>query len=110
MKIEVEGVRHRSTLRPSRLGCDQLRVERVGDARHDFVLHLEEICDRPFEPLCPKMTAALRVNELRVHAHPIAAPLDASLKRIADVQVPPDFDDIDGLASIGKGGVARDYK
>ena len=108
LKIEVQGVGRRSTLRPSRLGRDQLGVERVGDARHDLVLHLEEIGHRPFEPLSPKMTAALRVNELRIYAHSLAAPLHASLKRIAHVQLAPDLRDVESLAPISERGVPRD--
>src|ERR1700733_10199642 len=108
LKIKVEGVGRRRTLGPSRLDRDQLRVERVGDARNDLVLHLEEIGHRPFEALSPKMVAALRVNELRVDAHAIATPLDAAFERVADVQLAPDLGYVKSLAPKGERGVPRD--
>ena len=54
------------------------------------------------------MAAALRVNELRVYAHSIAASLHASFERIAHVQLAPGPGDIDGFPPIGERGVPRD--
>jgi len=45
----------------------------VGEAGDDLVLHIEEIGQRLVETLGPKVIAGLRVNELHVDAHPIAA-------------------------------------
>ena len=91
-----------------RFDLDKLRLQLVGQPRDDFVLHLEEIGHRLFEPLGPKVTAALRVDELSIDAHPRAAPLDASFERVAHVELPPDPCDVDGLAFVGEGGVAGD--
>ena len=41
----------------SRLGGDKLGVERAGQARDDFVLHVEEIGQRLVKPLGPEMIA-----------------------------------------------------
>jgi hypothetical protein len=47
----------RGLFRASRLGRGELGVERVRQARDDFVLHVEEIGQGLIEPLGPEMTA-----------------------------------------------------
>ena len=55
-----------------------MRVQRVGDARGDFILHVEEIGERLVEPLGPEVIACLGVDELDVDAHAIPAALDTA--------------------------------
>ena len=71
--------------RASRLGGDELGVQRVCQARDDFVLHVEEIGQRLVEPLGPEMTAGFSVDELHIDAHAVSAALNAALQHIADV-------------------------
>jgi hypothetical protein len=87
-----------------------LRIECIGDAGDDLVLHVEKIGHRFFEPLGPKVIAALGINELHVDAHPHAAALNASLDHIPDVQLAPNLRDVEGFAFIRERGVASDYE
>ncbi len=91
LKIEVHRVGVRRLFRASRLGGDELGVERARQARDDFVLHVEEIGERLVEPLGPEMTAGFGVDELHVDAHAVSAALNAALEDIADVQLAPDL-------------------
>ena len=97
LKIEVHRVRVRGLFRASRLGGDELGVQRARQARDDFVLHIEEIGERLVEPFGPEMIARLGVDELHVDAHAVSAALNAALEDIADVQFAPDLLQIDGL-------------
>ena len=110
LKIEVHRVRVRGLLRASRLGGDELGVERIGEPRDDFVLHVEEIGERLVEPLGPEMIAGFGVDKLHVDAHAVTAALDAALEHVADVQLAADLLQIGGLAFVGEGGVAPDYE
>jgi hypothetical protein len=65
LKIEVHRVRVRSPFRPSRLGGDELGVQRAGQTRHDFILHIEEIGKRLVEPLEMAIPARTRRLESR---------------------------------------------
>src|ERR1700722_15465687 len=54
------------------------------------------------------MFAVLRVDELNVDPKAVAAALDASFERVANVQVAADFFHVNAFALVGEGGVARD--
>ena len=110
LKIEVHRVGVRSLFRASRLGGDELGVQRARQARDDFVLHVEEIGERLVEPLGPEMTARFGVDELHIDAHAVSAALDAAFEDIADVQLAADLLQIDGLALVGEGRVAPDHE
>ena len=97
LKIEVHRVGVRGLFRASRLGGDELGVQRARQPRDDFVLHVEEIGERLVEPLGPEMIAGFGVDELDVDAHAVSAALDAALQHIADVQLAADLLQIDGL-------------
>ena len=97
LKIEVHRIGVRGLFRPSRFGGDELGVERAGQTRDDFVLHVEEIGQRLVEPLGPEMIARFGVDELHVDAHAVSAALNAALQHIADVQLAPDCLHIVGL-------------
>ncbi len=79
LKIKVHRVGVRSLFRAPRLGGDKLGVQRVCQARNDFVLHVEEIGERLIEPLGPEMIARFGVDELHVDAHSVSAALNAAL-------------------------------
>ena len=91
LKIEVHRVGVRRLFGASRLGGDELGVERARQTRDDFVLHVEEIGERLVEPLGPEMIARFGVDELHVDAHAVAAALNAALEDIADVQLAADL-------------------
>ena len=91
LKIEVHRVGVRGLFRAPRLGGDELGVQRVRQARDDFVLHVEEIGQRLVEPLGPEMIARFGVDELDVDAHAVSAALNAALEDIADVQLAADL-------------------
>ena len=90
LKIEVHRVGVRGLFRAPRLGGDELGVQRVRQARDDFVLHVEEIGERLVEPLGPEMIAGFGVDELHIDAHAVSAALNAALEDIADVQLAAD--------------------
>ena len=102
--------RDSASFRASRLGGDELGVQRARQPRDDFVLHVEEIGERLVEPLGPEMVAGLGVDELHVDAHAVSAALDAAFEDIADVQLAADLFQIDGFALVGEGGVAPDHE
>ena len=89
LKIEVHRVGVRGLFRPSRLGGDELAVQRACQARNDFILHVEEIGQGLIEPLGPEMIAGFGVDELHIDAHTVPAALDAAFERVAVV---PDED------------------
>jgi hypothetical protein len=109
LKIEVDRVGGRHLFRPSRLGRDEVSVQRACQARDDFVLHVEEIGQGLVEPLRPKVSAAPGVDELHIDAHTVSAALDAALQDITGVQLAPALLQIDGLALVGGGAVAPDH-
>ena len=109
LKIEVHRVGGRRLFRASRLGGDELGVERARQARDDFVLHVEEIGQGLVEPLGPEMIARFGVDELHVDAHAVSAALDAALEDIADVQLAPDLSSRRRLAFVGERRVAPDH-
>ena len=83
--------------RASRLGDDELSVERACQARDDLVLHVKEIGERFIEPLSPEMIARFGVDELHVDAHAFSAALNTAFEDIADVQLAPDHRHVDPL-------------
>ena len=83
-------------------------LQRVGQPRDDFVLHVEEIGERLVEPLGPEMIAVLGVDQLHVDAHAVAAALNAAFQHVADVQLAPDLLQVDRLALVGERRVAGD--
>ena len=109
LKIEVHRVGGRGLFRASRLGGDELGVQRAREPRDDFILHVEEIGQGLIEPLGPEMIARFGVDELHVDAHAVSAALNAALQHIADVQLAPDLLHVDGLALVGERRVARDH-
>ena len=110
LKIEVHRVGVRGLFRASRLGGDELGVQRAREARDDFVLHVEEIGERLVEPLGPEMIARFGVDELHVDAHAVSAALDAALEDIADVQLAADRLHVERLALVGERRIAGDHE
>ena len=108
LKIEIHRVGIRSAFGPPGFGDNELRVEGVGEAGDDFILHVEEVRHRLVEPLRPEMIAVFAVDQLHVHAHAIGRTLDAALEHIADVELASDLFEVDRLVLVAEGGVAPD--
>jgi hypothetical protein len=108
LKIQVHGTGVRCVLRPPRLGLDELGIQRIGKPRYDLVLHVEQIGDRLVEALGPKVSTAFDLDELCVHAKPLAATLDGAFQHIADLQLAADLPEINRFAFVGECGVPTD--
>src|SRR5260370_9618193 len=76
-------------------------------ARH-FVLDREGVVQFAVVALGPTVDASCGIDELRRDTEATAAPLDAALQDVACVKLPPDLADIDRLALVLEGGIARD--
>ena len=109
LKKEIHRVGVGRLFGASRLGGGELGVQRVRQTPNDFVLHVEEIGERLVEPLRPKMTAGLGVDELHVDAHAISAALNAALEDIANIQVAADGLHVERLALVSESRVAGDH-
>ena len=81
----------RRTFRPSRLSTMSCGIQRVGEPRYDFVLHIEQIGDRLVEALGPKVVAGFGVDQLHIDPKPVAATLHRAFEHIADVQLASDL-------------------
>src|SRR4029077_18390443 len=95
--------------RASRLSGDELSVQRVREARDDFVLHFEEIGERLVETLRPATIAPFGVGGRDIDAYAVPATLNATFEDIADVQLPPDRLHVEWLAFVGERGIAGDH-
>ncbi len=82
-----------------------MRIQRIGEPRYDFVLHIEEVGDGLVEALGPQVIAGFGVDQLHVHPKPVAAALHRTFKHVADVQLAPDLLHVNGLALEGERGV-----
>ena len=91
------------------IGGGELGVQRVRQARDDFVLHVEKIGQGLIEPLGPEMIARFGVDELHIDAHSVSAALNAALQHIADVQVASDCLHVEPLALVNKRRIAGDH-
>ena len=78
--------------------------------RDDFVLHTEEIAERPVEPLGPQVTAGLGVYELNIDANTAPVSSDGAFKHITNTELFADLLDVDILALEGERCVARNHE
>ena len=97
-------------LRSPCLGGTEFGIERVGEPRYDFILHVEEVGNRLVEAFGPEVVACFGVNQLHVHAEAVAASLHRTFKHITDVQLTSQLLYIQGFALERKRGVARNYE
>src|SRR6516164_2703161 len=97
-------------LRSPRFDRNQLRVQRIGEPRYNFVLHVEEVGDWFVEALGPQVISSLGVDQLYVHPKPVAAALHRTFKNVSDVQLAPDLLHVNGLALEGERRVVSDHE
>src|SRR5262249_7735761 len=88
----------------------ELGSDRSDDAGGDLILKLEDVVERPFESLGPKVGAGRRIDELARDANPVFEMAHAALSDVAYAELAPDPLFIDRLAFIGKARVARDHE
>src|SRR6478735_1425772 len=74
-------------LRSLCLGGNEFSIERVGEPRYDFILHVKEVGNRLVKAFGPEVVACFGVNQLNVHAEAVAASLHRTFKYITDVQL-----------------------
>ncbi len=98
----------RSRLSACGLGDENLRCHRADDAVRDLVLKRKDISQLAIVFIRPQMIAVDRIDQLAGHAHAIGGPAYAALQDVPHAELGGDVADIDGLALIGKGGVAGD--
>ena len=82
------------------LSHDELGIQRVGEPRYDFVLHIEQIGDGFVETFGPQMIAGFGIDKLHVHPKPVAATLHRAFQHVADVQLAADLLEIDCFALV----------
>ena len=73
-----------------------------------MILQLEEVRDFLLEAVGPEMRAGLRIDELRIYAHPVLVALDRTFEHIAHTKLLADFLGVGILPLEGEGGVAGD--
>src|SRR5215510_8554633 len=96
----------RRTLRSTRLNLYKLGVQRIGEPRYNFILHIEQIGNGLVEALGPKMIAGLDVDQLHVDPKPVAASLHRAFQHVTDVQLAADPSKINRFAFERKCGVS----
>ena len=87
----------------SSIDGNQLYLHGARKARNDLILHSQEVAAIGVELIGPQMRAGLRVDELGIYPHLVAAVLFASLQHIAHVQVSTDLLYVPGLPLYVKG-------
>src|SRR5262245_40683328 len=78
------------------------------DLTDDLVLNEEDIGHLPIEPVGPNVGAGLGVDELRHDADAVVGAPYAALEHITHPEIVSELGDVDSLALILKGGVARE--
>src|SRR5260370_16679467 len=80
------------------------------DAVCDLILKLEDIVERSFESLGPKVGAGRRIDELSRDANPAFGPADTSFDDIAHAKLAPHLLLVHGPVLVGETPVARDHQ
>ena len=75
-----------------------------------LVLKRERVLSGLVVALRPDVLARLRVNELGCDANLIGVLADAAFQRIVDIEIAADLADVDRLAFVDEGRVARDHR
>src|SRR5215470_17025692 len=83
------------------------RQDRDNRARY-LVLNSEDVDEFAVVSLGPTVRAGRGIDELRRDADAVAAAPNAALQYISCAQLPPDLPDIDRLALVLEGRIARD--
>ena len=80
------------------------------DAVCDLILKLEDIVERSFESLGPKVGAGRRIDELSRDTNPVFRPADTSFDDIAHAKLAPHLLLVHRPALVGETRVVRDHK
>ena len=87
-----------------------LAGHRADDLPGHLVLKRQGVLSRLVVALRPDMLAGFRVDELGCDANLVGLLADAAFERIVDIEIAADLADVDGLALVDKGRVARDHR
>ena len=92
------------------LAFGQLDLESRDDLLGNIVLQDEYIADFPVITLGPEVTACRGFDQLRCHAHPLAAAAHTAFQHVLDTLFTANLSDIDGPALVDQSGIAGDDK
>ena len=77
---------------------------------HHLILQFEQVGYVFLKPVCPKMGTGLRVDELRVDAHPVLVALHRAFEHVTHAEFLADLLGVEVLSLEGEGRVASDDK
>src|SRR6516164_8830212 len=92
------------------LGRHKLGVQRVGEPRYNFVLHVKKVGDGLVKALRPNVIAGFGVDQLHVDAEAVAATLHRAFEHIADVQLTSQLLYVNPFSLEGERGVTCNYE
>jgi hypothetical protein len=87
---------------------DDPRRDRAGNLIGHFVLDGENVFERPVITISPDVMPVGSVDQLRVDADTVPCFPYAALKHVTDAKFAPDLPNVDRLALVGEGRIARD--
>src|SRR5262249_6991371 len=87
---------------------DDPRRNRAGNLIGHFVLHGENVFERAVITISPDVMTVGSVDQLRVDADTVPYFPHAALKHVPDAKFAPDLPNVDRLALVGEGRIARD--
>ena len=95
-QIQVIGVQAVGRLLPGTLDFRPLELgrDRADDVRRHLILKLEDVLQRPIEPIGPDMSAILAIYELAGNAHFGCGFSHASLQHVAHTELASDLPDV----------------
>src|SRR5262249_46778417 len=88
----------------------ELRRHGADDALGHLVLKLENILQRPVEPVRPDMPSGGRIDELRRDGHPVRRLAHAAFEQVADPELATDLPYVHGMTLVGEARVAGDHE
>jgi hypothetical protein len=79
------------------------RPDDCRNACNNVVLQFEQVIHPAIVSLRPDMAHRLRLDQLRIDAHPVAGPTHAAFEDVPYAQLASDLPDVDRLALVGEG-------
>src|SRR5262249_13012009 len=111
-QITIVGVEALGRLAADALDLRALELRRDGadHALGHLVLELENILERPVEPIRPDVRSGSRIDELRGDAYPVRRLAHAAFEHIADAELATDLLHVHGMTFVGEARVAGDHE
>jgi len=92
------------------LAFGQLDLKSRDDLLSNIVLQGEYVADLTIIAPTPEVTACCGLDQLRCHAHPLAATADTAFQHVLDTLFATDLSDVDSPALVCQRGLAGDDK